>query len=277
MTLAHDLQFIADVARSAGKIVLDQYGKVERLTKTHAAASAEAVTDADRATQRHIVEALRKRYPNDGIIGEENDTGDAITFECPNPGGRNWVIDPIDGTNNFIAGYGAFAVCIGLLDAGQPVLGVVYDVTRDTLFAAARGHGAWMDNKRIRALETPLNDASMLMVTSNLLDKAGRCPGWAVRWIGQTNWKVRMIGSAALEAVSVAAGVAHGCVTINGKLWDAAAPAAIVLEAGGLFTGINGEAIFPFNLARYAGAKVPFVAAGPAAHGELLREIRMYP
>jgi fructose-1,6-bisphosphatase/inositol monophosphatase family enzyme len=66
-------------------------------------------------------------------------------------------------------------------------------------------------------------------------------------------------------------------VTINGKLWDAAAPAAIVLEAGGLFTGINGEAIFPFNLARYAGAKVPFVAAGPAAHGELLREIRMYP
>jgi myo-inositol-1(or 4)-monophosphatase len=277
MTLAHDLQFIADVARSAGKIVLEQYGKVERLTKTHAAASAEAVTDADRATQRHIVAALRKRYPSDGIIGEENDTGDAITFECPNPAGRNWVIDPIDGTNNFIAGYGAFAVCIGLLEAGQPVLGVVYDVTRDTLFAAARGHGAWMDNKRIRALETPLNDASMLMVTSNLLDKAGRCPGWAVRWIGQTNWKVRMIGSAALEAVSVAAGVAHGCVTINGKLWDAAAPAAIVLEAGGLFTGLRGEAIFPFELSKYAGAKVPFVAAGPAAHGELLRDIRMYP
>jgi fructose-1,6-bisphosphatase/inositol monophosphatase family enzyme len=145
------------------------------------------------------------------------------------------------------------------------------------LYAAAKGHGAWLDNQRIRALQTPLNDASMLMLTSNLLDKSGRCPGWAVRWIGQTNWKVRMIGSAALEAVSVAAGVAHGCVTINGKLWDAAAPAAIVLEAGGVFTRLDGAPIFPFELARYAGAKVPFVAAGPGAHGELLREIRMYP
>jgi myo-inositol-1(or 4)-monophosphatase len=277
MTLAHDLQFVAELARSAGKIVLEQYGKVERLTKTHAAASQEAVTDADRATQRHIVAALRKRYPDDGIIGEENDAGDAITFDVANFRGRNWVIDPIDGTNNFIAGYGAFAVCIGLLDAGEPVLGVVYDVTRDLLYSAAKGHGAWLDNKRIRVLDTPMNDASMLMLTSNLLDKAGRCPGWAVRWISQTNWKVRMIGSAALEAVTVAAGVAHGCVTINGKLWDAAAPAAIVLEAGGLFTGLKGEPIFPFELQRYTGAKVPFVAAAPGAHGELLREIRAHP
>src|SRR3954454_16370751 len=176
MSLAHDLQFAADLARQAGKIVLDHYGKVERLTKTHAAASEEAVTDADRASRRFIVAGLRKRVPNDAVIGEESETGESITFECPNPRGRNWVIDPIDGTNNFIAGLGAFCVCIGLLDGGEPVLGVVYDVTRDQMYAAARGEGAWIDGKRVRAHETPLGASSLVMMTSNLIDAFGSCP-----------------------------------------------------------------------------------------------------
>src|SRR5690348_14340460 len=124
MSLNHDLGFVADLARQAGTIVLEQYGKVERLTKTHAAAKEEAVTEADRASQRLIVAGLRRRFPDDGIVGEESESGTSITFECTNPNGRNWVIDPIDGTNNFIAGLGIFAVCIGLLDAGMPVLGV---------------------------------------------------------------------------------------------------------------------------------------------------------
>jgi myo-inositol-1(or 4)-monophosphatase len=277
MSLAQDLQFATELARGAGAIALSHYGKVERLTKTHAATTLEAVTDADRATQRHIVAGLRRRFPQDGIIGEENDTGDAITFECHDPHGRNWVIDPIDGTNNFIAGLGNFAVCIGLLDQGMPVLGVVYDVTRDTMYAAAKGEGAWAGTKRMRALDTPMGDSSMLMLTSNLIDKTGRCPQWACEWLGQTTWKTRILGSAALEAIYVAAGVAHGAVTVNGKLWDAAAPAAILLEAGATMTDLAGGAIFPFRLANYAGAKVPFLAAGPAAHPALLRQIRTHP
>jgi myo-inositol-1(or 4)-monophosphatase len=276
-TLAQDLQFATDLARGAGAIVLSHYGKVERLTKTHAETRAEAVTDADRATQRHIVAGLRKRYADDGIVGEENDTGDAITFECNDPIGRNWVIDPIDGTNNFIAGLGNFAVCIGLLDRGMPVLGVVYDVTRDVMYAAAKGEGAWAGTKRMRVLQTPLSDSSMLMLTSNLIDKHGRCPQWACKWLGQTIWKTRILGSAALEAVYVAAGVAHGAVTVNGKLWDAAAPAAILLEAGATMTDLAGKSIFPFPLANYTGAKVPFLAAGPAAHPMLLQQMRSFP
>ena len=277
MSLARDLQFATELARGAGAIALSHYGKVERLTKTHAATSMEAVTDADRATQRHIVTSIRRRFPEDGIVGEENDTGDAITFECTNPQGRNWVIDPIDGTNNFIAGLGNFAVCIGLLDEGMPVLGAVYDVTRDHMYAAARGEGAWLGTKRMRALDTPLSDSSMLMLTSNLIDKGGRCPQWACRWIGQTAWKTRMLGSAALEAVYVAAGVAHGAVTVNGKLWDAVAPAAILSEAGATLSDLEGRAVFPFQLARYAGAKVPFLAAGSAAHAVLLKQILAQP
>jgi len=197
MPLTHDLQYAIELALQAGKIVSEQYGKVRRLTKRNE----EAVTDADRASQRLIVGGLRRRFPEDGIVGEENETGQAITFEVPDPLGRVWVIDPIDGTNNFIAGLGAFAVCIGLLERGAPVLGVVFDVTRDLMYSAAAGEGAWLGNHRLRALDTSLSASSILMMTSNLLDKEGRCPAWACRWLGQTNWKVRILGSAALEAV----------------------------------------------------------------------------
>jgi myo-inositol-1(or 4)-monophosphatase len=157
------------------------------------------------------------------------------------------------------------------------VLGIVYDVTRDLMYCSARGEGCWVGNRRLTALTTPLNDASILMMTSNCIDASGRCPEYARRWMGQTNWKLRMIGSAALEATQVAAGIAHGAVTINGKLWDIAAPAALVLEAGGLVTDLKGKPIFPIDLTNYIGAKVPFLAAGPGAQDELLREIRMYP
>jgi len=277
MTLAQDLQYAIELARGAGRIVTDHYGRVERLTKTHVAASAEAVTDADRASQRFIVAGLRQRYPGDGIVGEENDAGDAITFECPDPQGRVWVIDPIDGTNNFIGGFGAFAVCVGLLVEGRPVLGVVYDVCRDDMYAAAAGEGAWLGPKRLRVRPDELGDASLLMLTSNLLGKTGQLPRYVPRWLSQTTWTIRIIGSAALEAVHVAAGVAHGAITVNGKLWDVAAPAAIVLEAGGVITDLAGQAIFPFDLRNYTGAKVPFLAAGPAAHGQLLRDVLEYP
>lgn len=273
MSLAHDLQYAIDLARGAGKIVLDHYGKVSRLTKRHQ----EAVTDADRASQRYIVAGLRRRFPEDGIIGEENETGEAITFDVPDPNRRIWVIDPIDGTNNFIAGMGAFAVCIALMERGTPVIGVVFDVTRDLVYSAAAGEGTWAGTQRLRALDTPLSDASMIMLTSNLLDSAGRLPSWAVRWLGQTNWKIRILGSAALEAAQVAAGVAHGAITMNGKLWDVAAPAALVLEAGGLVTDLKGNSVFPFNARGYEGAKVPFIAAAPAAHPALLREVAGHP
>ncbi len=273
MSLAHDLQFVVELARSSGAIALRYWGQVERLTKTHSMTTAEAVTEADRATQRHVVEALRKRFPTDGIIGEESDTGESITFDTTDVHGRNWVIDPIDGTNNYISGINMFAVCIGLLEKGEPVLGVVYDVACDRMFCAARGEGAWLGNKKIEALKTPMTDSSVLMLTSNLIDKAGRAPGWSQRWMSQTNWKVRVFGSAAIEAVHVAAGIAHGAVTVNGKLWDCVAPAAIVLEAGGVMTDLTGKPIFPYDLRNYTGAKVPYLAAAPNAQSTLLREI----
>jgi myo-inositol-1(or 4)-monophosphatase len=270
MSLSEDLAFVVSLAESAATIVLDHYGKVERLTKRQA----EAVTEADRMSQRHIVAALRKKFPGDGIIGEENETGDAITFDVPNPSGRVWVIDPIDGTNNFVAGLGAFAVCIGLLDAGMPVLGVVRDVMRGITYRACKGGGAWLENRPLRVIQGPMNASSLIMLTSSLSDAQGNAPPWALRWLNQTEWKIRILGSATLEAANVASGAASGAVTINGKLWDVVAPAALVLEAGGVVTDFTGRPVFPFPLTGYTGGKVPFLAGGPLTHSELLKEMQ---
>jgi myo-inositol-1(or 4)-monophosphatase len=272
MSLAQQLPTVVDIAQGAAGIIMDHYGRVERLTKTHEATTDEAVTEADRASQRYIVQRLREAFPGDGFVGEESDCGTSITFECPDPGGRVWVIDPIDGTNNFVAGHGAFAVCIGLLDQGMPVLGVVLDVTRGLVYAAARGHGAYAGARRVDVTHRPLDEATLIMLTSNLLID-GKLPGFVTRWLGQTTWKIRILGSAALEAAAVATGAAHAAVTVHGKIWDLAAPAALVLEAGGIITDLRGQAIFPFDLAHYKGTKVPFLACAPHVHKDLLRGI----
>ncbi len=268
---------VSSIARQAGALALEHFGRVTRLSKTHATTANEAVTIADRLCQQYIVAELRARWPQDGIIGEESESGDGITCQCPRPDGRVWVIDPIDGTNNFIAGFHQFAICIGLLEAGMPVLGVVYEPANNRWYAAAAGCGATLNDRPITAAATPLSDQSLLMLTSNLLYRDGRFPAWAGRWMSQTTWKVRALGSAALEAVQVGAGIAHGAVTVNGKLWDAVAAAAIVLEAGGTVLTLEGLNRFPMNIAGYCGEKVPFLAAAPLAARQLSEEMLAHP
>ncbi|MBA3709482.1 MAG: inositol monophosphatase [Planctomycetes bacterium] len=282
--MAHvdDLPFVIDIARRAGAVALARFGNVERQTKASPGAAIkgwqpiEAVTEADRACQRLIVSALRERFPDDGVIGEESDDGSGITNRAPSAGARIWVIDPIDGTNNYVAGFGAFAVCIALVDHGRPVIGVVHDPCRGQTYAGADGAGAWLDDRPTRALDTALSDRSLVMLTCNFLDREGALPGFITRWLTRSSWKFRMLGTAALEAVQVGAGVAHGAITINGKLWDVAAAAAIVLAAGGRVTDLSGTDVFPYLTDGYRGAKVPFVAAGPCALGVILADIQQF-
>lgn len=270
MDRREELNLIIDIAKQAGVLALEQYGKVLRLTKSHRATQNEAVTEADRACQRLIVSALKSAFPGDGIIGEESDDGSDITVDMSDPRGRVWVIDPIDGTNNFIAGADNFAVCIGLLENGHAVSGVVFDVMRDRVYAGAEGVGAIVGGRPSSAKLDEMSDASVLMCTSNLLDKNGRAPAWIGVLMSQTAWKVRMLGSAALEAVAVASGASHAAITVNGKLWDCVAPAAVVLAAGGVITDLSGKPIFPFDLTNYGGAKVPYLSAGPAASRQVI-------
>jgi myo-inositol-1(or 4)-monophosphatase len=271
MDRGQELATTERIARQAGAVILQHYRKVERLTKTHAVASNEAVTQADRDSQRFIVNELRKAFPGDGFIGEESDDGAGITLEVPNPRGRNWVIDPIDGTNNFIAGLGGFCVCIGLIDEGVPVVGVVYDVIADVVYSAARGLGARVDGRTAAVDPRGMTDASVLCMTANLVGKDGRTPGWAIKLLGQITWKVRVLGSAALEAVLAGEGVAGAAIQVNTKLWDIAAAAAFVIEAGGEVVDFAGKPIFPIDLSKYEGQKVPYVAGSPDAVRDVLK------
>ncbi|HQY87515.1 MAG TPA: inositol monophosphatase [Tepidisphaeraceae bacterium] len=277
MSPTHALSTVESIARSAGELILKHYGKVERLTKTHGTTDNEAVTLVDRASQSLIVGKLREAFPGDGIIGEEDELGAGITFDVSNTRGRVWVIDPIDGTNNFIAGLGAFCVSIGLLEAGMPTLGVVFNITRGTMISAARGVGAFIDGKPIRAAETPLSSRSLLMLTGTLYDDDGRLPGWAIKIFSQYNWKPRILGSAALEGALAGAGIAHAAIQTRCKLWDVTAAAAVVIEAGGVVSYLDGRPIFPFDLTDYAGGRVPFLMGGREAHATLLKLIRENP
>ena len=273
MKMKQELAVVERIAREAGQIALRHFGHVARLTKTHAAATEEAVTIADRLTQKFIIDALRLEFPGDGIVGEEDESGAGITFDVSNTDGRVWVIDPIDGTNNFIAGFGAWCVCIGLLEAGVPTLGVVYDVTRDTAYCGAKDVGAFVNDRPVCASTEPMGPQSLVMLTSNVLDRNNKSPSWITSLLGQTHWKIRILGSAALEAVHVAAGTVQAAVTVNGKIWDCVAPGAVVLASGGIITDLTGKPIFPFDLRNYVGAKVPFLAGGKVSHGEVLRVI----
>jgi len=266
-----DLRLAIGLAQEAGRAIQGLAGRIERKTKR---GGEEAVTVADRAAQRLIVAGLLAAYPDDGIIGEESDDGATITNRPPAKGQRIWVIDPIDGTNNFINGLGNFAVCIGLLDAGEPVLGVVHDVSRDECWWAASGHGAWCNERRVQVLDTPMSDAALIMLSSNLVSADGTLPAFVPRWFQACVWKIRVLGSAALEAIAVAGGIAHGAITVNGKLWDIAGPAAIVREAGGTLHRPDGQPLCPFDVQGYTGGKVPFLVAGPGATAELLNELR---
>ena len=273
MDYSRELEQATLAAREAGAVALEHYGRVERLTKTHSATTDEPVTIADRLAQRAVLDRLRREFPEYGVIGEESDSGESITADNLQPRGRNWVIDPIDGTNNFIAGLGNWAVCVGLLDAGRPVVGVVYDVTRDAMYAAAAGAGATVNGRACEVKDEPMGATGVFMLTSNLIGIDGVAPGWACRLLDQTDWKVRMLGSAALECVMVGAGVADAAVTVNGKLWDAVAAGAFTIAAGGRVVAPDGGELFPYDVSGYRGAKVPFVAASPAAAGDVLARL----
>jgi myo-inositol-1(or 4)-monophosphatase len=282
-----DLAYVIDTARRAGALVRDGFGCMDRQLKTSAGEAiagfdqVEAVTDADRAAQRLIVSALRSRFPDDGIIGEESDGSPGITAIAPRRGRRSWVIDPIDGTNNYVAGLGCYAVCIGLIAEGMPTLGVVYDCARDLVYAgetpvAGASGTAWSGSRTVRAVTTRLSDRSLIMLTCNLFDRRGQLPGFIGDWLAHASWKLRMLGSAALEAAQVGVGVAHAAITVNGKLWDLAAPGAIILAAGGRITDFQGKDIFPYATEGYSGSKIPFLASGAAATEQLLEALRTH-
>ncbi|HSW69857.1 MAG TPA: inositol monophosphatase family protein [Gammaproteobacteria bacterium] len=220
-------------ARSAGSIIsraLDRLDKIQISEKQ----PNDYVTDVDRNAEREIIAIIRKAHPNHGILGEESGeiSGNDYT----------WIIDPLDGTRNFIHGFPHFAVSIAVAFKGKIEHGVIYDPVRQELFSASRGKGAQLNDRRIRVSQHK-NLEECLLGTGfpyRHSPDAIRAYLGSLEAILPTSGDVRRAGAATLDLAYVAAGRLDGFWEMGLKPWDLAAGTLLIKEAGGLVCDFNG-------------------------------------
>ncbi len=227
MAASANLNVMMKTARRAGRALLKDFGEVENL-QVSTKGPGDFVSRADRNAEKMIREALMEARPTYGFLGEE---GTEIEGDDPT---RRWIVDPLDGTTNFLHGMPHWAVSIALEHKGQIVIGVIYDPVKDELFFAEKGEGAWMNEKRLRVsgrtkmieccFATGLPFAGRSDLPATLQDLARVLPTCA----GVRRW-----GSAALDLAYVAAGRFDGYWERRLNAWDMAAGIVIVREAGG--------------------------------------------
>jgi len=214
------------------------------------------VTEVDREAEAAVVGVLRRRVPDHAILAEEGSTGGAHAAS-------RWIVDPLDGTTNFIHGVPAFAVSIGLEDQTGLVAGAVHDPCRGETFHAHRGGGAFLNGERIACTGLAHLDAA-LIATGFPFREMMRLPAYLAafeRFVRSTSG-LRRAGSASLDLVYTACGRYDGFFEVGLHPWDLAGGAIVVLEAGGIVTDVHGGAGF-----LQEGA---VVAAGRRLHAAML-------
>ena len=230
------LQDLEAIAREAGALVMSFFAR--HITIEYKG-DVDLVTEADRASEKLIVERLRARWPEHGIVAEEGTRTDAGAD-------YRWYVDPLDGTTNFAHGYPVFCISIALARKDERLeAGVLYDPTRDEMFAAERGQGATLNGKPIHVSRTKTL-AESLLGTGFPSHKRHKNPN--VHFYQQITLRshgVRRAGSAALDLANVACGRYDGFWEFNLNPWDTAAGALLVQEAGGRVTRFDGS---PFRL-----------------------------
>lgn len=232
----HFLEVAVDAAREAGELLITEFDRPQQLSYK---GEVDIVTEADRKSESLIVARLLKHFPGHAILGEEGGTTGA--------GGARyrWLVDPLDGTTNFAHGFPVFAVSIGLLEDGEPLIGAVYNpVTRD-MFTATKGQGAFRGQKRIR-VSTVETLSKSLLATGFPSHKRTQNPNIHYYWeFTLRSHGVRRAGSAALDLCSVACGQFEGFWEFGLKPWDTAAGMLIVREAGGTVSDFSGGPYHP--------------------------------
>src|SRR5579863_1647627 len=233
---SHDfLPGMAEIAREAGALLM---GYFHKHVKVEYKGEADLVTVADRNSEALIRQRIGKRWPTHDILGEEGglqDTGSDY----------RWYVDPLDGTTNFAHGFPVFCVSLGLDYKGNRIAGVIYDPTRDELFAAEQGGGAFLNDQRIRVSQTA-NLGECLVATGFPSHKRHKNPNiFFYHQITLRTHGVRRAGSAALDLCNVASGRFDGFWEFNLNPWDTAAGALIVEEAGGTMSRFDGS---PFQI-----------------------------
>lgn len=254
------LNIAVRAARSAGNVIIRNLGKLESLT-IHSKDRNDFVTEVDQKAEQEIIGILRKAFPEHGILAEESGLRDGNDFQ--------WIIDPLDGTTNFLHGFPQFAVSIALRHKGRMEQGVIYDPLRQELFTATRGAGAMLNDRRIRvakrdSLEGALLGTGFPFKAQHHLDAYLDM----FRALFPRTAGIRRPGSAALDLAYVAAGRLDGFWEIGLSIWDMAAGVLLIQEAGGLSSDFVGG----HNYLESGN----IVAGNPKVFADILKTIRPY-
>lgn len=227
------LNFAIETAREAGQLLLEKFGRKLDITKK---GDINLVTEADLASEKLIIERIRSYHPKHAILAEES--GAAV---LDGASAWKWIIDPLDGTTNFAHGYPCWCVTLALEHAGEVVVGVTFDPTRNELFAAERGHGATLNNKPIRVSATE-DLGNALLVTGFPYDiKFREKFARNLTEMLLSSRGVRRDGSAAIDMAYVACGRFDGFWEEGLNPWDVAAGLLLIEEAGGRVSYYDGS------------------------------------
>jgi len=223
-------------ARNAGGILLKYYEHTDTLTIS-AKGKNDFVSEVDKASEQAIIETLRASYPDHAILAEESGVREGNEFQ--------WVIDPLDGTTNYLHGFPQFSVSIALKVKGVLEVGLVYDPLRDEMFTAARGQGAQLNDRKLRVSKQKTLDGALLATGFPFKDQTHMDAYLGMfRDLSQDTAGIRRPGSAALDLAYVAAGRVDGFWELGLSEWDFAAGALLVKEAGGTVSDITGGGRF---------------------------------
>ena len=250
------LPTMESIAREAGSLLMEHF---RNRVKIEYKGDVDLVTIADRQSEALILKSIRAHFPTHDVMGEEGtriETGSDY----------KWYVDPLDGTTNFAHSYPVFCVSLAVEYRGQRIAGVIYDPTRDELFAAEKGRGARLNGEPIHV--SPVAKlAESLVATGFPSHKRHQNPNiYFYHQITLRSHGVRRAGSAALDLCNVAAGRYDGFWEFNLNPWDTAAGVLIVEEAGGRVTDFSGG---PFQI-----ASRETLASNGLIHGELLHEFQ---
>jgi myo-inositol-1(or 4)-monophosphatase len=249
----------ADLAVRGGRMALEYFHRAQVSWKPDGS----MVTDADLAIQEQLAAEIARAFPDDAVVGEEGQSPDARTQAL-----YSWVLDPVDGTNNFGRGLPGFSVSIGVLRNRHPFAGAVYDPVTRWLFTACAGRGAWLNERPLRTRPSPLSRSSLFAIRTPMEDGV---PAFVDEWLRR--YRLRRFGSTALHLCYVALGALDLVHDHRASLWDIAGAAPVLLEAGGVLTTVEGAPLFPATPAQLAGQPIAFLAGNPESHARALADV----
>jgi myo-inositol-1(or 4)-monophosphatase len=257
----------ARAARSAGNVILRYMNRIDGLNIVEKQ-QMDFVSEVDKLAEAEIIKELRRAYPDHAILAEES----GATGKGP----LTWVIDPLDGTHNYLRGIPHFCVSIALLEKGVPIHAVVFDPLRDELYTASKGDGAYLNDRRMRVGKRENLSGAMIATGFPFRQREHLGPQLDMTRaiLGQAE-DIRRSGSAALDLAYVAAGRYDGYFEIGLKPWDMAAGVLLVHEAGGRYCDFAGRDGIPASGNIIAGnlnvAKAMVDAIGQQATPVLLK------